>query len=323
MTPGKVRGLDQASTEAGVFSVFAIDHRDSMRVVLDPDEPESVPDAVLTDLKLEFTQALAHDASAILLDPEYSAIQAVERRAIPGSTGMLCAVEAQGYLGDPNARETSLLDGWGVAQAKRLGASGVKLLLLYRPDSEVAASQEALVESVVAACADEDLPLFLEPVMYQLDTPETPGTAQFGDDRRHIVCESARRLGALGPDVLKMQFPADTTTDPDLGLWSDACQELDEASPVPWTLLSGGDPYASFVTQVEVACDAGASGFLVGRAVWGDAITLDDDARRNQIESDVRPRFRDLAAIANDRATPWFEHRSVTTTTTGYRDYVR
>ena len=121
MTPGKVRGLDQASTEAGVFSVFAIDHRDSMRVVLDPDEPESVPDAVLTDLKLEFTQALAHDASAILLDPEYSAIPAIERRAIPGSTGMLCAVEAQGYLGDPNARETTLLDGWGVAQAKRLG----------------------------------------------------------------------------------------------------------------------------------------------------------------------------------------------------------
>jgi tagatose-1,6-bisphosphate aldolase len=93
MTPGKVRGLDQASTEAGVFSVFAIDHRDSMRVVLDPDEPESVPDAVLTDLKLEFTQALAHDASAILLDPEYSAIPAIERRAIrtpgrqPCSTG--------------------------------------------------------------------------------------------------------------------------------------------------------------------------------------------------------------------------------------------
>ena len=64
MTPGKVRGLDQASTEAGVFSVFAIDHRDSMRVVLDPDEPESVPDAVLTDLKLEFTQALAHESAA-------------------------------------------------------------------------------------------------------------------------------------------------------------------------------------------------------------------------------------------------------------------
>ena len=38
LTPGKARGLATASTDGGVFTVLAIDHRDSLRVVLDPAE---------------------------------------------------------------------------------------------------------------------------------------------------------------------------------------------------------------------------------------------------------------------------------------------
>jgi len=41
--------------------------------------------------------------------------------------GALAALEAQGYLGDPSARQTSLLDGWSVEKAKRLGALAPQL----------------------------------------------------------------------------------------------------------------------------------------------------------------------------------------------------
>ena len=299
MTPGKVRGLTTAANERGVFTIFAIDHRDALRAILDPDAPADVPASVMTATKLDFVRRMAPAASAILLDPEYSAIEAVSSGALDGRTALLCALEAQGYLGHPQARTTTLLEGWGVEKAKRLGASGVKLLLLYRPDAAAADLQDALVRNMVADCAAWDIPLFLEPVMYALPTDHADGP-----DRRRVVIESVRRLAALGPDILKVQFPTDTTI-VDLPAWRDACAELDEASPVPWTLLSGGDPFESFATQVTVACEAGSSGFLVGRALWAEAARLSGTERMDHIDAVVRPRFAELAAIASDLGTPW------------------
>ena len=54
LTPGKARALTQASDERGIFTVFAIDHRDAMRMLLDPDDPSSVPAGLLTKVKLDF-----------------------------------------------------------------------------------------------------------------------------------------------------------------------------------------------------------------------------------------------------------------------------
>ena len=47
-----------------------------------------------------------------------------------------------------------------------------------------------------------------------------------------MVVEGARRLAALGPDVLKVQYPGD----------AEACRALDAARgrDVPWVLLGGG-----------------------------------------------------------------------------------
>ncbi|HSJ72623.1 MAG TPA: tagatose 1,6-diphosphate aldolase [Acidimicrobiia bacterium] len=300
LAPGKVRALTQASNDAGVFTIFAIDHRDAMRAILDPDDPQAVPASTLTDLKLAFVRAMSPHASAVLVDPEYSAIQAVRDQAIGRDTAFLVALEAQGYLGDPHERLTSLLDGWSVERAKRLGASGVKLLLPYRPDSEAADAQDALVSEVVAECARYEIPLFLEPIGYRIEG-ESPQR-----ERRWIVCESVRRLGALGPDILKVPFPEDTSR-VDLPAWRDACVELNEACPVPWALLSGGDELDSFATQVEVACHAGSSGFLVGRALWASVIVGDPQTRRTAINDHVVPGFTRLARIATSLGRSWID----------------
>lgn len=313
ITPGKARSLTTAANDRGIFTIFAIDHRDAMRAIIAPDAPASVPASLMTETKLEFVSALSSVASAILLDPEYSAIEAATTGALDGRTGLLCAIEAQGYLGDPQARTTTLLDGWSVGKAKRLGASGVKLLLLYRPDTPAADVQDELVRRVIVDCASWDIPLFLEPVMYGLPTDDGH------IDRRRSVIDSVRRLGALGPDILKVQFPFDTAS-VDIPAWRDACAELDETSTVPWTLLSGGDPFESFVAQVTVACEAGSSGFLVGRALWADAVRMSGDERREHIRTVVTPRFTELADVASDAGTPWM-HRAAPTGPASFRDY--
>ena len=297
LTPGKARGLASASTDEGVFTVLAIDHRDSLRVVLAPDDPDSVRAAEITALKLDLLRGLAHAASAVMLEPEYSAAQAIASRALPGRVGFLAAVEAQGYLGDPDAHRTTLLADWGVDKAKRLGASGIKLLVLYHPDGgAVSEAQERTISEVVSDCATHDIPLFLEPLLY-----ERPGAE---GDRRRLVVETVRRLGPLGAEILKVQFPLDTERHHDRAAWRDACAELDDVASVPWALLSGGGSFERFREQLALACEAGASGFMVGRALWGRYVTSPPDDRDASMDT-LRARFAELSAITRRDGRDW------------------
>ncbi len=306
ISPGKIRGLASTSSTDGVFKVLAVDHRDSMRVFLDPDDPKSIPAQTLTDIKLRLMRELAAEATAVMVEPEYSAAQAITSRALPGGVGFLAAVEAQGYLGDPTAHKTKLLDHWGVGKAKRLGASGIKLLVLYRPDAGVVTeAQDLVIASVVEDCKEHDIPLFLEPLAYSIEPGVSTDSAEFATKRRGIVIETVRRLGALRPDILKVQFPIDTRYETDRTQWGEACAELNETAPVPWALLSGGDPYELFLEQVRIACDAGASGFLVGRALWGEYVRASVDEQPRIMEEEVRPRFTELSAVASAHGHDW------------------
>ena len=69
-----------------------------------------------------------------MLEPEYSIPQLLDAGAVPPGVGFLAALEAQGYLADPGAAPTTVLDGWSVAQAAASGAAAAKLLLPYHPD---------------------------------------------------------------------------------------------------------------------------------------------------------------------------------------------
>ena len=91
--------------------------------------------------------------------------------------------------------------------------------------------------------------------------------------------------------------------------WRDACAELDAATVVPWVLLSGGVDGSTFESQARVACEAGASGVLVGRSIWAEAATLQDRERTTFLETEGRARLGRLATIVNDVGVPW-ESRS-------------
>jgi tagatose 1,6-diphosphate aldolase len=80
---GKIRGLSQCASPRGTFTCLALDHRQNLRRAINPQSPDSVPDSALTAFKLEVTAALGSEATAVLLDPEYSAAQAVTAGVIP------------------------------------------------------------------------------------------------------------------------------------------------------------------------------------------------------------------------------------------------
>lgn len=299
---GKMRGLQQCSTPNGALAILALDHRNNLRQALEKSGAGTVSPQMLSEFKVQVVGALAPSASAVLLDPEFGAAQAVASGQLPGRVGLLSAVEATGYTGEPTGRESNLLPGWSAAKAKRLGASAVKLLVYYHPGSDTAQQNEALIEQVAADCRAEDIPLMLEPLSFALE----PDQAKLGsDERREVVIESARRLTQLGVDILKAEFPVDVEHVEDEEVWAEACAELSAASACPWVLLSASVDFETFLRQLTVACQQGASGAAVGRAVWKEAVALQGVEREAFLAQVASQRMQQVAALCDEQARPW------------------
>jgi tagatose 1,6-diphosphate aldolase len=144
--------------------------------------------------------------------------------------------------------------------------------------------------------------LMLEPLSYSLD--ETKKLSS--EEKRYVVVETAKRLTPLGVDILKAEFPLDTT-EIDQKIWADACAEISAASTVPWILLSAAVDYGIFLQQVAIACNAGASGIAVGRAVWKEAVMLDGDERTKFLHTTARERISRLTSLCHALAKPYID----------------
>ena len=86
-----------------------------------------------------------------------------------------------------------------------------------------------------------------------------------------------------------------------------ACVEVNDASPRPWALLSAGEPFETFKTQLQIACEAGCCGFMAGRSLWSEAATAPEDQRGTILDLIVRPRMLELNEIADRYAHAWHE----------------
>jgi len=104
-------------------------------------------------------------------------------------------------------------------------------------------------------------------------------------------------------DVLRAEFPLDTA-DWDETQWAAACAEITSASVTPWILLSAAVDYKTYLHQVTTACNAGASGIAVGRAVWQEAVSLDGEARLAFLHTTGRERLARLTALTSELGKP-------------------
>ena len=224
-----------------------------------------------------------------MLEPEYSIPQLLDG-TLPAGVGFTAALEAQGYAADPEAAATRVLEGWSVEAAAACGASAAKLLVLYRPDRPHRAAQERVASEILAECRRVGIPLVLEPLFYGLSDPGA---------RRAIVIETVERFAAMDPHLLKLPFPVDPAHEPDRGVWAAACAQITERCHMPWTLLSGGGDYASYRDQVVTAVSAGCSGFMAGRALWGEAALAPPAERSSIISEVVAPRLAELRSLLN------------------------
>jgi len=309
---GKIRGLQQIANPDGIFTICAMDHRGSLRSMIDEENPEEVNYEEMVERKLELCSSLAKYASAVLLDPIFGAAQCISHRVLPNNTGLLVSIEASGYSGEKEQRLTKLLDEWSVEKIKRMGASAVKILVYYRPDlKELASQQLNTVNTVALECIKYDLPFLVEPKSYHIGN-EINNPRGFASLKEQLVIKTARDITALPIDVLKAEFPADLGYKKDKPELIELCHQLDMASQVPWVILSAGVDFDLFYQQVEIASQAGASGFLGGRAIWQEAMYIDDARDRVHYLSTVgADRLKKLTEIANKYAVPWYKKLGV------------
>lgn len=289
---GKRRALQAVSTSDQVFAILAIDHISALAGVARPDDPASVTEGELAATKVEIVAALAAETSGVLIDPVLGLGPVIGSNVLPGSVGLLVALEDGDYASlDETPR---LFEGWDVARAAASGATAVKCSFLYDPFAPSAAAHQ-FVADLVADCERHGLPLFAEPLV-----------AQSSADRRLVVVETARTIGALGVDVLKLEFPSSASLPGAEAEWQDACVELTDASPCPWTLLSAGADFDVYARQLEVACAAGASGYVAGRAVWHDLVAQGVAPGGAEL-AEARRRLSVLSEITVSHARPWIE----------------
>jgi tagatose 1,6-diphosphate aldolase len=302
ITPGKLKGLKGISTEDGFFIIAALDHRNSLKSLINPMKPKSVSAVILKTIKMEFTKTFSSGISAVLLDPEYGLT--ASSKSVRDNAGLIMCLEKSDYSEKKGIRFTKLSGSWNIKKLKEKGADAIKLLLYYRPYEESCKKQLNLVKKVAEDCRKFDIAFVCEPFVYPLK-----GEADFKASLPGMVIETAKNISDIDVDLLKLQFPGDVNSQNDLDLKKN-CKDLDATCKVPWVLLSGGAKYGEFLKQTEIAVQCNASGIMVGRALWQEAFEnkeLQEIIKFAKTES--LSRLNRLSSVVK-KGMPWFERVS-------------
>jgi tagatose-1,6-bisphosphate aldolase len=290
--------LAAIATQDGVFSIIAMDQRNTLRRMFAVVGIEA-SDEDLRSAKTDVARVLSPGASGILLDPTYGVPAVTEAGVLAPNCGLLIAAEPSvrdTYNGEPRTHRDPKLDArWVAAQ----GGDAVKFLVQLRADRPTPSAREPdLVGEVIEVCRDivtdcksEGLPAVIENLVYAL-----PGEDLSGMTREDAIIEAARALDDVDIDLLKLEYPGSPA----------ACGRLADVLHRPWAVLSAGVPFQQFGDVLKVAFDeGGASGFIAGRSVWREALGLESTDRQTFLDTVARPRLDAMMTLAQERALPW------------------
>jgi sulfofructosephosphate aldolase len=279
---------------SGAFAMVAMDQRESLRTMMQAHRQSPVEDEELAQFKLLVVEALSPYATAVLLDTQLGMRTIIDPDARHPDCALIVAVDAlQQERGQP-VESTSLDRSVDPSRLRELGASALKLLVLWKEDGTSAQRQDMVGEFIQRAHEAELLAL-VEPVV------RPHRAAEEGWDREAAILEAAREIGPLGADIYKAEVPLHGRGGSDE--ITRRCRELTEILPCPWVVLSQGVEVEDFPGAVEAACRGGASGFLAGRAVWSDIVGK-GEVRRELSRVSV-PRLQALRSTVDSFARPW------------------
>ncbi len=259
--------------------MLALDHRGSFRQLINPQHPDNVSDQQIVDLKSQIINSIQDQLSGLLIDEIYG-LEACQEAC--SYKPFLLPLEKSGYKNMAGAKITELE--YSVKQLIDYGASGAKLLVYFNPFLESAQTQLTTARQVLKDCQVHDFPFFLEIVTYTIQTPSV-------SDNSNLVLASLKKFISAGviPDVWKLEYPGDVKL----------CQEITRlAGRTPWILLTGGDNFELFRHHLSYAIQAGAQGFLAGRALWQEVCQLQGQEKQQFLQKTLPDRFKIISRTA-------------------------
>ena len=285
--------LDALARKSGTFVMVAMDQRESLRAMLAEHHPPPIRDDRLVRFKLAVARELGPYASGFLIDRQFGFEEVVRGRLLPPSCGLVLAADS--IVPEPGnpVGDTTLDPELDAAGAAAAGAVALKLLVVWRDDDRRSRRLETARRFVETARAAGLLSV-LEGVVRA-----AAGEDEF--DREAAIVAAAHELASVGPSLYKVEVPLYGRAQPHE--IERRCREIDAAVECPWVVLSSGVEPDDFPAAVEIACSAGASGILAGRALWRRTLRADDPTELLRRES--VPRMQELAAIVDRHGRPW------------------
>jgi tagatose-1,6-bisphosphate aldolase len=292
--------LDDIATDGHLFSIIAMDQRNTLRRMFTAVGLDASDDDLRT-AKADVARVLTPAATGLLSDPTYGVPAITQAKALAPNCGLLIAAEPserRSHQGEPRThRDPALGAQWVLDQ----GGDALKFFVQLRADRPAPAPGEpdlvaetlAVCEEISADCRATGVPVVIENLVYT-----RPGEDFSGQAREDAIIESARALDDLDIDLLKLEYPGSP----------EGCRRLAEILDRPWAVLSAGVPFDQFTDIIQIATDeGGASGFIAGRSVWREVVSLVGHQREEFLISVALPRLERLVDVAAHRARPWTE----------------
>jgi sulfofructosephosphate aldolase len=290
--------LDRIARPTGTMAMVAMDQRESLRTMFADAGVTGAGDDTLVAFKRDVARELTPLASAFLVDRDFGLREIVDDGLVAPGCAVIAAADALQQEPGQIVEDTLLDEVVASPEFSYHGIDAIKLLVIWRRD-ERRADRVELARRFVEVARARGVLSVLEPVVRA-----TPAELEAGTwDTEVAIREAARELSATGPDLYKVQVPLGGRAPHDelVAL----CRLLDEAIATPWVVLSQGVALDAFPAAVRAACEAGASGFLAGRALWSDVVgeaDVADALRRVSV-----PRLAALGEIVDAHGRPWRE----------------
>ena len=315
LTPGKLLGMRRMADDKGLFKMVAADQRPPIK---DPIAKHlglvEAPWDEVAKLKTEIVMQLQDPSSAILLDPHFGIPAAFDK--IARDKGLIVTLEDSVFSESAAGRFSKNIDDWTVDKIKRLGGDAVKVLVWYRPDAspENIAFQQDYVKKVGEECQRFDIPFLLELLLYPLagETTKSTGYVEMKEKNCDLVLASIEEFAMkkYGVDLFKLESPVNANMIDGSDDVQEIFNEMGRLAGRPWVMLSAGVGKDSFQNILSHAFQAGASGFLAGRAIWQDSFSAYPDWQKiiQSLSSDGLLYLQEISKIADKKATPWMSH---------------
>jgi tagatose-1,6-bisphosphate aldolase len=294
--------LDDIATDSHVFSIIAMDQRNTLRRMFTAVGLEASDDDLRT-AKADVARVLTPAATGLLSDPTYGVPAIAQADALAPNCGLLIAAEPserRTFNGEPRThRDPALNAQWLVDQ----GGDAYKFFIQLRADRpapgpgepDLVAEALAVCEEIIRDCRAVGVPVVIENLIYEI-----PGEDYSPQVKENAIIEAARALNDLDIDLLKLEYPGSP----------EGCRRLAEILDRPWAVLSAGVPFDQFTDIIQIATEeGGASGFIAGRSVWREVVSLTGQERQEFLTSVALPRLERLMDVARKSARPWTEMR--------------